>query len=311
MLLEPLLRVETLADLGDPSNPNDAAHIGYMIDKAVEVERSNVVFHLKKPFPTTTFFQILSQTWSSIIDKECAIKHGAWPCNKDNWVNVFAKYHNPEVPELQEADCGSGPFMLEKWEHGKEVSLVRFNDYWRGPAKIERVIIKKADEWSTRKLMFLQGDVDMTYIPRQYVKELEGAEGIRYVTNLPEMVIDVLFFTFETDPNNPYIGSGKLDGKGIPSDFFSDINVRKAFVYAFDWKTYIEQAWMVRLSTYPAQYQKDYHSITLTSRNMSSILLSPRNTLRKLGMVRSGRKGSTLRYYTTSETFHEKLLPRS
>jgi ABC-type transport system substrate-binding protein len=39
-----------------------------------------------------------------------------------------------------------------------------------------------------------------------------------------------------------YIGSGALDGNGIPVDFFSDIHVRKAFCYAFDYDTYIEEA---------------------------------------------------------------------
>jgi ABC-type transport system substrate-binding protein len=33
---------------------------------------------------------------------------------------------------------------------------------------------------------------------------------------------------------NPYVGSGKLDGNGIPGDFFADVHVRKAFAYAFD-----------------------------------------------------------------------------
>ncbi|MFO7995703.1 MAG: ABC transporter substrate-binding protein [Dehalococcoidia bacterium] len=39
-----------------------------------------------------------------------------------------------------------------------------------------------------------------------------------------------------------YIGSGALDGDGIPVDFFSDIDVRKAFCYAFDYDTYIADA---------------------------------------------------------------------
>ncbi len=38
---------------------------------------------------------------------------------------------------------------------------------------------------------------------------------------------------------NPYIGSGKLDGNGIPPDFFADVNIRKGFSYAFDWDTFI------------------------------------------------------------------------
>jgi len=39
-----------------------------------------------------------------------------------------------------------------------------------------------------------------------------------------------------------YIGSGALDGNGIPVDFFSDIHARKAFCYAFDYDTFIEEA---------------------------------------------------------------------
>jgi peptide/nickel transport system substrate-binding protein len=38
--------------------------------------------------------------------------------------------------------------------------------------------------------------------------------------------------------NNPYIGSGQLDGNGVPADFFSDIHVRRAFNYCFDYDTY-------------------------------------------------------------------------
>jgi|GEM_PF-352952 len=33
---------------------------------------------------------------------------------------------------------------------------------------------------------------------------------------------------------NPYVGSGLLDGNGVPGDFFSDVHIRKAFAYAFD-----------------------------------------------------------------------------
>jgi ABC-type transport system substrate-binding protein len=37
-----------------------------------------------------------------------------------------------------------------------------------------------------------------------------------------------------------YIGSGQLDGEGIPVDFFTDLDVRVGFCYAFDYDTYLE-----------------------------------------------------------------------
>lgn len=43
--------------------------------------------------------------------------------------------------------------------------------------------------------------------------------------------------------SNPYIGSGILDGNGIPPNFFADEHVRKAFSYAFDWDTFINDVY--------------------------------------------------------------------
>jgi ABC-type transport system substrate-binding protein len=42
---------------------------------------------------------------------------------------------------------------------------------------------------------------------------------------------------------SPYIGSGVLDGNGIPPDFFNDVHIRKAFSYAFDWDTFINDVY--------------------------------------------------------------------
>jgi ABC-type transport system substrate-binding protein len=40
-----------------------------------------------------------------------------------------------------------------------------------------------------------------------------------------------------------FVGSGKLDGNGIPADFFNDVHIRKAFSYAFDWDTYVNDVY--------------------------------------------------------------------
>ncbi len=47
----------------------------------------------------------------------------------------------------------------------------------------------------------------------------------------------------EAAPANPYIGSGKLDGNGVPPNFFADVHIRKAFAYAFDWNTFINDVY--------------------------------------------------------------------
>ena len=82
----------------------------------------------------------------------------------------------------------------------------------------------------------------MVWVPRMHIKELEGAEGIRVVKDLPTLTNTAIFFTFKIDPKSPYIGSGKLDGKGIPPNFFSDINARLAFAYSLDYEKLIKDA---------------------------------------------------------------------
>jgi ABC-type transport system substrate-binding protein len=44
---------------------------------------------------------------------------------------------------------------------------------------------------------------------------------------------------------NPYLGSNKLDGNGIPSDFFQDVHIRRAFAYCFDWQPIVDDVYMV------------------------------------------------------------------
>jgi len=62
-----------------------------------------------------------------------------------------------------------------------------------------------------------------------------GRPGISQDVMLPNWNIA----TSEESPN-PYIGSGALDGNGIPADFFSDEHIRKGFYYAFDWELFID-----------------------------------------------------------------------
>jgi peptide/nickel transport system substrate-binding protein len=62
---------------------------------------------------------------------------------------------------------------------------------------------------------------------------------MRLYIGRPSLASQDLFMNFNVAEGSNYIGSGKLDGNGIPADFFSDINIRKGFAYAFDWDTYI------------------------------------------------------------------------
>ena len=79
---------------------------------------------------------------------------------------------------------------------------------------------------------------------------------------VPQLSVSFALFCQKVDPTgNPNIGSGKLDGNGIPPDFFTDINVRKAFLHAMDRKTYKEDVFhnLVILPTSPNIKGLPYH----------------------------------------------------
>ena len=231
MFFEPLLGGMSSRD-EDPRIPLSD------ITSAVEVDGQWVQFNLAAPYEP--FLQLLCGSWGGIVDKEWCVENEDWDGTEDS----YAALNDPPSggSPIQSIANGTGPFELERWEPGVEFSAVINDDYWQDPANFERVLIKVVDEWTTRKLMLEAGDADYVYVPRAYIDELEGVEGLTIYKDLPQVTVDSFFFQFDINPESTMVGSGQLDGNGIPLDFFSDLDVRLGFAYAFDFETYIKDA---------------------------------------------------------------------
>ena len=231
MFFEPLLGGMSSRDV-EPRRPLSE------ITNTVEVDGQWVQFNLVAPYEP--FLQILCGPWGSILDKEWCIENGDW----DGTEASYEALNDPPSggSPLQSIAMGTGPFELERWEPGVEISMTRNDNYWQAPANFERLIIKVVDEWATRKLMLEAGDADSVYVPRAYISELEGVEGLTLYKDLPQINLDAFFFQFDISPESTFVGSGELDGNGIPLDFFTDLDVRLGFTLAFDWDTYIKDA---------------------------------------------------------------------
>jgi peptide/nickel transport system substrate-binding protein len=227
------------------------------IDKAVEAKGDKVVLHLPKPYPP--LLSILCYSASSVVDREWAISKGCW----DGDINNAAKYNNPDpgLEPLQKIANGTGPYKLKLWEPSKQFVLDRFDGYWGEQPKIKTGIIKYVKEWSTRKLMLQNGDADRVVVDTPYVPEVQEMEGLK-LHEVPQLGFTAAMFCRKMNPTgNPNIGSGKFDGAGIPPDFFSDINVRKAFLHAFDRETYKDDVFngLVIMPTSPNVEGLPYH----------------------------------------------------
>lgn len=216
-----------------------------VIDKTVTVEGNHVVFHLKAAYPP--FLQILCKggNWSSIVNKKWMIENGAWDGKPDTWI----KWWNQSKEEMAayEKECGTGPYTLQAWDRGTgQVVFKAFPNYWGGEAKLKTVFIKKVDESATRILMLKNGEADAVVVQAQYLDQVRNVPGIIVKERLPMIANTTLLFNY-TIPiagNEAIVGSGKLDGNGVPPDFFADIHVRKAFCSSFDYDSYINKVAM-------------------------------------------------------------------
>ncbi|SEA17591.1 ABC transporter substrate-binding protein [Variovorax sp. YR216] len=57
--------------------------------------------------------------------------------------------------------AGSGPFSLAQWRAKDTLIMNRFDGYWRGPAKMKRVVMRHMTESQTLRLMLARGDLDL------------------------------------------------------------------------------------------------------------------------------------------------------
>jgi peptide/nickel transport system substrate-binding protein len=233
------LLLEPIAGVNSTRNSSGTVTLDFdKLSSAIKVDGRDVVITLPRPFGP--FLSIMAR-WSYVIPKAWAVAHGDWDGSAEKW----REYNDPpkEKSYLYEHMNGAGPFKLARWDKtARLVLLERHEGYWRGPAKLKRVLIKSVPELNTRKLMLQAGDADLIETPRPYVSQLHGLDGVKVVDGLRRLMTDpALFFTVAINPaGNPDIGSGKLDGEGIPPDFFADPDVRKGFSYAFDYEAILK-----------------------------------------------------------------------
>jgi peptide/nickel transport system substrate-binding protein len=229
--------LEALTGFGGTRDENGKIIPGVFekIVNAVEMKGDQVILHLPKPYPP--LMGILAKSWAAILDKQWAIEKGCW----DGKIENAEKYNNPEPGHepLQNIANGTGPYMLKFWDPAGDFVFERFEGYWGPKPKLKTAIVKYVPEWSTRKLMLINGDADIVTVDSTYVPEMVGVKGIK-TYRVPQLDVTAALFCQKVNPDqNTSIGSGKLDGEGIPPEFFSDINVRKAFMHAFDRQMYL------------------------------------------------------------------------
>lgn len=194
-------------------------------------------------YPDPSFLYRLAFQGASIQSKKSVCEHA-----EPDFLDCLPPPGETRHPWMDTHEVGTGPFMLEAWIPGQQVILKRFEDYWGNKPALEKVIIEKTDDINTRLLKLFSGQADSVYVPVDQDVQVIGKPGIR-ITENPSWTTGFIGFNqkfcggpeasgFQTcmTANGADAPKG-ADGRPDPL-FFSDIHMRKAWTYAFDYDTY-------------------------------------------------------------------------
>ncbi len=122
---------------------------------------------------------------------------------------------------FKKAPIGAGPYKFVSFTPGVELVLEAFDQYWRKPPSVKRMVLRVIPDEATRLAALKRGEVDIAYsIRAELAEELQRTPGL----TLKPTVIQApfwLYFADQWDPKSPW----------------HDQRVRQAASLAIDYKT--------------------------------------------------------------------------
>lgn len=169
---------------------------------AVETpDPSRVVFRLKTPWPDFITFYTVASGAGWIVPRKYVEKVGE---------DGFKK-----------APIGAGPYRFVSFTPGVELVLEAFEQYWRKPPSVKRIVLRVIPDESTRLAALKNGEVDIAYsIRAELAEELQRTPGLTLRPTVGSAPY-YLYFPEQWDPKSPW----------------HDQRVRLAAKYALDYNT--------------------------------------------------------------------------
>jgi peptide/nickel transport system substrate-binding protein len=197
-----------------------------------------VVFRMNKPYWRAVYtLGSIPICPKHVLDPESLTDKYTWEETKDFKVaeknpnmRKFADFLNSqEVSREPRYVLGSGPYMLEKWETGQAMTLVRNKKYWGQntvmPVYLDKIVFRIIQDNSASVVAAKNKEVDMMYVisPQDFYKNLDNAEQFDLVKVTP------------SEPVYSYLAWN------LNSPLFSDKKVRWALSHLIDRKTLIDK----------------------------------------------------------------------
>jgi ABC-type transport system substrate-binding protein len=220
------------------------------ITRAITVDNTSqtVTFHLLKPDPAFLYY-VADPSGDSITDYSWLVVHGAGITFTPTGFADYMAYGN-EVNYnnyVRYNTMGSGPYTIKSYQIGQSIVLTPNPDYtpipgipgYSHPAN-DTIYIQWEKDPSTALLIAESGQTDILVgLPNDDYPLMShlASEGKVNITNFP--TYSVWYYNFNLNVNTtmlPSLGAGY----SVPQYYFTNLDVRRAFAYAYDYTNYID-----------------------------------------------------------------------
>lgn len=133
-----------------------------------------------------------------------------------------------ETPDkLADSPVGTGPFVFESWESGNAVTLVKNDNYWGTPAKVDEVIFQVIPEDSTRIAMLETGEAHISdQVPVTELTRIDNSDKLNLMRT-EGLAVEYIGFNMQKEPlDNKDLRlaiSHAIDGQSIITGIYNDI----------------------------------------------------------------------------------------
>ena len=226
-------------------------------DEVKALDRYTVEIRIPKWNPI--FMKTRTQYYMGIYDSIEVKKHAT---TKDPWARNW----------LTKNSAGFGPYKIESWQSGREMVLVAREDYYLGPPKVKRVLLREIPSSANRMALLRTGDIDMSV--RLTFKQLNtlGRDSNIKVRN--------------------HLGGNQYLWMNLRADLppFNDRRVRQAITYAIPYQDIIKRVFYGEAKIMKSMVPLSYPEATGEFWSYETDLDKAKSLLKSAGV----KKGQTL-----------------
>jgi len=237
--------------LGDPGCSLDGPLTFSTVNDAITVDNTSktVRFHLVNPAPPLLFYQVIADPLGgAIVDHLWLEATGP----KLTWSAAgfldYEKYSDLQnyVPAWRNGAVGSGPFMID-YVANPDAVVLKPNPTFEAllgvpAATVSKVVLQYVGDPATRELSLEAGQADIAGIPSSHFDVAKRLQGLGLIKIQFNPTLNMFWWNFNLEIYQSAVGSSANPyGNQVPPDFFVDLNMRKAFAYAFNYQQYLDQ----------------------------------------------------------------------